>query len=103
MTQAQLLYEFSQLPLQQQLEVVQAAVQLIAQQVEAVAQPVNGRNESSRLAIAANALLADYLEDQELTSFTALDGKPFYAEGVRYGCSTWTQPLALKSEKYVLL
>ena len=81
MTQSQILYEFSQLPLQQQLEVVQAAMQLIAQQVEAVVQPVNGHHGVNSLAVAANALLADYQEDQELTSFTALDGEPFYAEG----------------------
>lgn len=68
MTQAQILYEFSQLPLSQQLE------------VEAVAHPVNGGYESNQLATAADALLADYLEDQELTSFTALDGEPLYAE-----------------------
>lgn len=80
MTQAQILYEFSQLPLSQQLEVVQAAMRLIAQQVEAVAHPVNGGYESNQLATAADALLADYLEDQELTSFTALDGEPLYAE-----------------------
>ena len=30
---------------------------------------------------AANLLLADYMEDEELTSFTALDGEPFYAKG----------------------
>lgn len=81
MTQTQILYEFSQLPLQQQLEVVQAAMQLIAQQVEVVVQPMNGHHAANSLAVAANALLADYQEDQELTSFTALDGEPFYAEG----------------------
>jgi site-specific DNA-methyltransferase (adenine-specific) len=33
------------------------------------------------LAEAANLLLADYREDAELTSFTALDGEPLYATG----------------------
>lgn len=80
MTQTQILYEFSQLSLQQQLEVVQAAMQLIAQQVEVVVQPMNGHHAANSLAVAANALLADYQEDQELTCFTALDGEPFYAE-----------------------
>jgi hypothetical protein len=81
MTQAQILYEFSQLPLPQQLEVVQAAMQLIAQQVEVVTQPAKESHESKQLAMAANALLIDYQEDQELTSFTTLDGEPFHAEG----------------------
>jgi hypothetical protein len=35
---------------------------------------------SERLAIAAKYLLADYENDQELTSFTALDGEPFHEE-----------------------
>jgi len=33
------------------------------------------------LAQAAQALLADYQNDPELTAFTALDGEDFYAEG----------------------
>jgi antitoxin VapB len=35
---------------------------------------------SERLALAAKRLLADYENDQELTSFTALDGEPIHAE-----------------------
>jgi hypothetical protein len=42
---------------------------------------MNGHHVANSLTVAANALLTDYQEDQELTSFTALDGEPFYAEG----------------------
>lgn len=80
MTQAQLLREFSQLPLQQQIEVVQAALSIIGQSVQMVQQNKNGHSDHKPLAEAANLLLADYMEDEELTSFTALDGEPFYAK-----------------------
>ena len=35
---------------------------------------------SQQLALAAKKLLDDYTNDEELTSFIALDGEPFYAE-----------------------
>ncbi|MBI4670635.1 MAG: hypothetical protein HY741_03070 [Chloroflexi bacterium] len=42
---------------------------------------VTARAELDReLAIAAEALLPDYLNDKELTAFTALDAEDFYAE-----------------------
>jgi hypothetical protein len=79
MTQAQLLNEFSQLSLPQQLEVIQAALRIVAQHVQIVEQRPNGSDERKRLEEAANLLLDDYTNDKELTSFTALDGEPFYA------------------------
>jgi hypothetical protein len=79
MTQAQLLSEFGQLPLAQQLEVLQALLRIVAQHVQAVEQYANGSDEHKSLTEAANLLLEDYQEDQELTSFTVLDGEPFYA------------------------
>jgi hypothetical protein len=81
MTQAQLLREFSQLPLQQQIELVQAALGIIGQRVQGVQPDKNGHSAHKPLAEAANLLLADYMEDEELTSFTTLDGEPFYAKG----------------------
>jgi hypothetical protein len=81
MTQTQLLNEFRQLSLQQQFEVIQAAMQLWAEHFQAIEPRVNGNKGYKPLAEAANLLLADYREDAELTSFTALDGEPLYAEG----------------------
>lgn len=81
MTQAQLLNEFSQLSLPQQLEVIQGALHIMAQQFRSLQPHTNGHEDQKRLEEAANLLLADYMEDKELTSFTALDGEPFYAEG----------------------
>ncbi len=79
MTQAQLLREFSQLSLQQQIEVVQAALRIIGQHVQIV-QDKNDNASAKLLPEAANLLLVDYMEDDDLTSFTTLDGEPFYAE-----------------------
>lgn len=78
MTQIQLLNEFRQLSLQQQLEVIQSALRILAEHFQVLEPRVNGRHES--LAEAAALLLADYQEDTELTNFTALDGEPLYAE-----------------------
>ena len=81
MTRAQLLNEFRQYSPQQQLEVIQAALRILAEGLQAVDSYVNGKNGHHPLAEAAALLLNDYREDAELTSFTALDREPFYAEG----------------------
>lgn len=81
MTQAQLLYEFRQLSLSQQLETIQAALRILAEHFP-VNEPQASEDQGDKVLMeAAHLLLADYLEDQELTSFTALDGEPFYAAG----------------------
>ena len=77
MTQTQLLNEFRQLSVQQQLEIIQAAMQILTEHVQV---RMKGDKGHKSLAEAANLLLADYLEDQELTTFTTLDGEPLYAE-----------------------
>ncbi len=41
---------------------------------------------------AAQALLADYRDDPELTAFTALDGHDFHASRVKSGWSTSIPP-----------
>ena len=79
MTQAQLLSEFSLLPLVQQLEVIQAALQIVTQQAQAIDQSPNGHRKAKSLGEAARLLADDYREDAELTTLTALDGEPFYA------------------------
>ncbi|MFN8444941.1 MAG: hypothetical protein U0175_29415 [Caldilineaceae bacterium] len=80
MTQTQLLNEFRQLSLQQQIEVIQAAMRILAEQFQLVEPRVNGSKVHKPLAEAANLLLEDYLEDSELTSFSTLDGEPLYVE-----------------------
>lgn len=79
MTQAQLLSEFRLLPLVQQLEVIQAALQIVAQQAQAFDHRSNGHNNPKSLGEAARLLADDYRDDAELTSLTVLDKEPFYA------------------------
>jgi hypothetical protein len=63
------------------MEVIQAALRILAEHFQMIEPRLNGSKGHKSLAEAANLLLADYLEDCELTSFTALDGDPLYAEG----------------------
>ena len=79
MTQAQLLREFGQLEMPQQLELLREALRLMQQTA-----PVSSFNSASgpakkSLSDAAHMLLADYANDTELTCFTALDGEPIDA------------------------
>ncbi len=79
MTQSQLLNEFRRLPLQQQLDTIQEALRIVAQRLQLIEESHRNAERRQVLPAAANLLLADYLEDRELTSFTALDGEPFDA------------------------
>lgn len=82
MTQAQLLDEFRHLSIPQQMETIQAAMQILAEQFSAKPElQVSAIYERRTLYEAAALLKSDYLEDEELTSFGVLDGEPFYAEG----------------------
>jgi hypothetical protein len=81
MTQAQILNEFEQLSVEQQLEILAAAVRIIQRNVQHSDWPAPISNPKEQLAEAANALLIDYREDAELTSFTVLDGEDFYVQG----------------------
>ena len=81
MTQMQLLDEFSQLTLPQQLEMLQSALEIVSAKVRVASLPVDNDTSNITLAQAAAQLLADYENDEELTSFTALDGEPFHTQG----------------------
>ena len=80
MTQAELLTEFRELPVDEQFDVIQAAVQIVQQRLQPSPEAIN---ETGPLPMgeAAELLLNDYLNDKELTIFAALDGEPFYAQG----------------------
>ena len=80
MTQRQLINGFSQLTIQQQIELIQTELRLVGQQLQSIVQPQDGNEHRGDLCEAASMLLADYLEDRELTSFTVLDREPFHAQ-----------------------
>ncbi len=77
MTQAQILTAFEQLPTSQQLDLLQAALDVLRKGVARETPATSGAELS--LADAARLLRADYESDPELTCFTALDGEPIHA------------------------
>ena len=76
MTQAQFLDEFKQLSVKEQLDVLVTAVQILQEKFQQLEQ-TEARHKLP-MAEAAQLLLQDYLEDEELTAFTALDGEAFH-------------------------
>lgn len=78
MTQIQILDELRKLSPTERLEVVEAAIHLLREDLQ---QPPAQLERKRQLTAAAEALLPDYAEDDELTSFTALDGEDFHAQG----------------------
>ncbi len=75
MTQTEILYEFKQMPIQQQLETLRAALAIVESRFK-YSQAMS--DEKLPLAEAAKLLMGDYETDGELTSFTALDGEDIY-------------------------
>ena len=83
---AALLDEFRGLAIPDRLTLVEAVLQLTRKdllQGERATPDSTGIRE--QMAAAAQALLSDYVEDEELTAFTALDGDGPDRHGVRPG------------------
>lgn len=78
MTQSQLLHEFGQLEMPQQLELLREALRLMQQAAPGNFTSADAPSKKS-LSEAAALLCDDYAQDSELTSFTALDGEPVHA------------------------
>jgi len=80
MTQTEILNELSKLSTRERLEVIEAAIHRLQEDLHDKDVPSLAQIErKQRLSAAAAALLPDYTEDDELTSFTALDGEDFHA------------------------
>lgn len=78
MTQSEFLNQFERMSIPQQLDLLKSAIQIVEKKFQQ-----SERSESGKLPLdeAAKLLLQDYMEDENLTSFTALDGEDFYAAG----------------------
>ncbi|MFN3762209.1 MAG: hypothetical protein ACK4WK_03285 [Anaerolineae bacterium] len=76
-----MLEEFNRLPIPERLTIVESVLQGVREELQQASRRVSRAEWRYRLAMAAEALLPDYLENAELTAFTALDGEDFYAEG----------------------
>jgi hypothetical protein len=80
MTQTEILEELKKLTTAERLEIIQAALYLIREDLQQVGQPLTRTQRRQQLAAAAEPLLPDYSAGGELTTFTALDGESFYDE-----------------------
>jgi len=79
MTQTEFLEELKKLSTRERLEIIEAAIHLLQEDLRQIEQPLTRLERKQQLAAAAEALLSDYTEDDELTSFTALDSEDFHA------------------------
>jgi hypothetical protein len=66
-----------QLPAMEQLAIAEALLQSVIAQQKMYPDPVIDDQQTS-MSIAAEALLNDYTNDEELTIFTQIDGDPVY-------------------------
>jgi len=83
MTYAEMLEALKKLTLTERLSLIEAVLHLMREELQQRPQQLPPPDErTTRLAVAAQALLPDYTTDTELTSFTALDSEDFYE--VRY-------------------
>jgi hypothetical protein len=78
MTYTEMLEALKNLSLTERLALMEAALQLMREELQQHEQPSIERNRAQQLAAAAKALLPDYTSDNELTSFTALDSEDFH-------------------------
>jgi hypothetical protein len=78
MTRTEILNEFEHMSIRQQLELMSAALQILQKRFREMEQTKIVAPGKLPLAEAAHALRNDYMEDKELTSFTALDREDFY-------------------------
>ncbi len=78
MQQTEILNEIIRLPLSERIAVIESVLISVRKELNITDMPQ--RNMSQQMSEAAEALYRDYLENEELTAFTALDGEDFYEE-----------------------
>ena len=74
MTDREILEQLKKLPTPERLKIIESTVHQLREELEGAVE-----QGADRLAQAAQALLADYASDAELTAFTGLDSEPFHA------------------------
>ncbi len=79
MTQVGILEEFKKLTTTERLAIIEAALHLTREDLQQIEQPPTREERKRQLAVAAEALLPDYMSGSgELTIFTVLDSDDFY-------------------------
>jgi len=81
MTHSEILEQIKKLSLNERLEVIDAAIHLLRDELTQKVRPLTPEDRKRLLSKGADVLLQDYETDRELTSFTALDGEDFHAQG----------------------
>jgi hypothetical protein len=81
MTHAEILEQIKKLSLKERLEVIDAAIHLLRDELTRGVHPLTPQDRKRLLSQAADALLQDYETDSELTIFGALDSEDFHAQG----------------------
>ena len=81
MIQVDIVEELKRFTISERLEIIEAALRLIREDLQQAGQPLAQTERRRKLTAAAEALLPDYTADGELTIFTALDSEDFYASG----------------------
>ena len=79
MIRTEILEELRKLSAKERLEVIDAVVLQLQEELRLIERPLTRSERERQLAAAAAALLPDYTEDDELTSFTALDSQDVHA------------------------
>ena len=79
MTQSEILEEIKKLSLKDRIEVIDATIHLLRDELMQRPGPVTPEDRRKLLSQAAHVLLHDYEIDGELTIFSALDGEDFHA------------------------
>ena len=79
MTRTEILQQLKLLPPLERLDLIEAALRLTRDDLRQAELPLAQSEKKKQLAVAAQALLPDYVPGGELTVFTALDGENFHA------------------------
>ncbi|MEW6664384.1 MAG: hypothetical protein AB1512_04080 [Thermodesulfobacteriota bacterium] len=80
MAEREIIEELKKLTPAERLSIVEATLRSIREELTEVQKPLKGALKN-RMAVAAKALMRDYTQGGDLTSFTALDSEDFHAEG----------------------
>ena len=80
MTQPEILEQIKKLSLKERLEVIDAAIHLLRDELTRGVHPLTPQDGKRLLSQAADVLFQDYETDSELTSSVALDGENFHAQ-----------------------
>lgn len=79
MTRTEILEELRKLSAKERLEVIEAVALQLQEELRPIERPLTRSERERQLAAAAATLRRDYVEDNELTSFTTLDSQDFHA------------------------